>query len=151
MERQIILSESELSALIQKEINKTAKAQQKTLFSQVSVDKQDFLSENSQHEVSNIKFYICNFNGEKIRISRLDGPYSPLSQMNEIGESTHQDIRSDTVHELIRKLTLAIYGVRKNKDMQPRDYQRAVEEYKTFANLYFMFYKQRLSELDELS
>lgn len=149
MEKQVVLSESELGELIQKEVNKAMRNNQKTLFSAVSVNRQTFLLENARHEASRISYHVLNCIGEPIWVAKLDGPYASNEFANEIGEPTHENIRADVVHDLLRKLSLAVYGVKRNKDLQPSEQKNAVENYKDFANLYLELYRHRLNELDK--
>lgn len=149
MEKKIVLSESELGDLIQQEVNKAMRGNQKTLFSPVSITKQTFLSENARHKVSQISYHVLNCIDEPMWVAKLDGPYASNDFANEIGEPTHESIRADIVHDLLRKLSLAVYGVKRNKDLQPSEQKKAVENYKDFANLYLELYRHRLNELDK--
>ena len=149
MEKQIVLSESELGELIQREVDRAMADNQKTLFSPVSINKQTFLRENGRHKFSQVSYHMLNCFNKPMWVTRLEGPYASDDVDNAIGEATHSNLRADEVHNLLRKLSLSVYGVKRNKDLQPNEQKQAVESYKDFANLYLDLYRHRLNELDK--
>lgn len=149
MEKQIVLSESELGELIQREVNKAMVGSQKTLFSPVSINKQTFINENERHKFSQISYHILSCYNEPMWLTKLEGPYASNDFTNAVGEATHSNLRANEVHELLRKLALSVYGVKRNKDLKPNERKAAVENYRDFANIYFKFYRHRLNELDK--
>lgn len=51
------------------------------------------------------------------------------------------------IRDLIRKLSLAVYGVRNNKDMNKKDFEQAKEFYLKTKNLFLTEYIDRLEKI----
>lgn len=56
-----------------------------------------------------------------------------------------------SIHDLMRKLSLAVYGVRNNKDMNKKDFEQAKEFYLKIKNLFLTEYGNRLEKNTERS
>ena len=119
------------------------------LFNEVSLDREDLLSINKNHKISNVSYRITNSVGHPIWVRELNTIFSEEKNKNELGEPTHDsDIWASEIHDLIRKLTLSIFGVKKNKDLKKSDYEQAQSAYNHIKDLVLVEYDHRLTNIE---
>ena len=116
----------------------------KLLFENTSIRPADIRNINEKFEVSKVNnLNICggttfsknqNFNYEQSfdrKVLRDHGPYSK------------------EIHDLIRKLTLAVMGEKLNKNVSYEDWNEARSDYVKFKQLFLKLYEDRLSKVGD--
>ncbi|ENJ4016272.1 hypothetical protein AB1D36_002339, partial [Staphylococcus pseudintermedius] len=110
-----------------------------SIFSEVRLDEVDIA--NINEDFSFTKFIKTPFRGRH---------YKPLAlRKYPFGgnEYFNGKVNDDHIHDFIRKLTLAVFGVTRNSDLSEREYEEAVDIYKHFKTMYKHQYTKRLSKL----
>lgn len=139
---QITLTKEELKEILAKEVRQALgkkPIKQFSIFSEVRLDEVDIA--NINEDFSFTKFIKTPFRGRH---------YKPLAlRKYPFGgnEYFNGKVNDDHIHDFIRKLTLAVFGVTRNSDLSEREYEEAVDIYKHFKTMYKHQYTKRLSKL----
>ena len=140
---QITLTKNELIEIVEREVSKRLDSNKTikpiSIFSEVRLKEDDIKDVNES-------FAIANF----IKPQYRGHHYKPLAlKRYHCGANDYfnGNIYDDQIHDHIRKLTLAIFGVTKNSDLQEREYGEAIKFYRNIKDMYLYLYKKRLSKL----
>ncbi|MDS3920123.1 hypothetical protein [Staphylococcus epidermidis] len=140
---QITLTKQELVEIVEREVSKRLDGVKPmkpiSIFSDVRLNEDDIKNINE-------KFKFTNFIQKPYRGHH----YKPLAlkKYHHGGNDYFNgNIYDDQIHDHIRKLTLAIFGVTKNSDLQEREYGEAIKFYRNIKDMYLYLYKKRLSKL----
>ncbi|MBA8772080.1 hypothetical protein [Staphylococcus coagulans] len=140
---QITLTKEELKEIIAKEVREAIRGKNPissgSIFSEVKLDEDDITNINEEFDFT--KFIKTPFRGRH---------YKPLAlQKYPCGgnEYFNGKVHDDYIHDHIRKLTLAVFGVTKNSDLKEKEFEEAVKIYQQFKGSYLYLYKKRLSKL----
>lgn len=120
------------------------------MFTEVSVRHHDIFKINQSYDFSNVEYHQTNVNGAPIRVVQLSEVYSEMQLKNELGEPTHKSgITSNDIHDLLRKLTLSVFGKKKNSELIHDEYDMAIDFYNQLKESWLLFYNLRLSQIQE--
>lgn len=140
---QITLTKQELIEIVEREVSKRLDGVKPmkpiSIFTDVRLNEDDI-------KYINEKFKFTNF----IQTPYRGHHYRPiaLKKYHRGGNNYFNgNIHDDQIHDHIRKLTLAIFGVTKNSDLQEREYGEAIKFYRNIKDMYLYLYKKRLSKL----
>lgn len=140
---QITLTKNELIEIVEREVSKRLDSKKiikpMSIFTDVRLNEDDIKGINE-------KFKFTNF----IQRPYRGHHYKPLAlKKYPCGGNDYfnGNIYDDQIHDHIRKLTLAIFGVTKNSDLQEREYGEAIKFYRNIKDMYLYLYKKRLSKL----
>ncbi|MCG1192868.1 hypothetical protein K4S50_03345 [Staphylococcus epidermidis] len=140
---QITLTKNELIEIVEREVSK--RLDSKKIIKPMSIFTDVRLNEDDIKDI-NEKFKFTNF----IQRPYRGHHYKPLAlKKYPCGGNDYfnGNIYDDQIHDHIRKLTLAIFGVTKNSDLQEREYGEAIKFYRNIKDMYLYLYKKRLSKL----
>lgn len=56
-------------------------------------------------------------------------------------------LTESTIHESLKKITLNVFGVTKNKDLMQEQLPRVQEVYRTFKEVFLYLYEERVSKI----
>ncbi|EGQ1685687.1 hypothetical protein [Staphylococcus pseudintermedius] len=139
---QITLTKEELKEIVAKEVRQALgkkPIKQFSIFSEVRLDEVDIA--NINEDFSFTKFIKTPFRGRH---------YKPLAiRKYPFGgnEYFNGKVNDDHIHDFIRKLTLAVFGVTRNSDLSKSEYEEAAELYEKIKSFYLHQYTKRLSKL----
>ncbi|ARM67828.1 hypothetical protein WL278_07745 [Staphylococcus caprae] len=140
---QITLTKQELAEIVQQEISKRLDGvrpiKPMSIFSDVRLQEDDIRNVNEK-----IKFT------KLIKTPYRGSHYKPLSLKKfPCGGNDYFNgkVCDDHIHDHIRKLTLAVFGVTKNSDLSEEEFKDAVLYYQYFKDMYLDLYKRRISKL----
>ncbi|MCH4321409.1 hypothetical protein MKS50_00340 [Staphylococcus haemolyticus] len=140
---QITLTKQELIEIVEREVSKRLDGVKPmkpiSIFTDVRLNEDDIKNINEKFKFTNI-----------IQTPYRGYHYKPLAlKKYPCGENDYfnGNIYDDQIHDHIRKLTLAIFGVTKNSDLQEREYGEAIDFYRNIKDMYLYLYKKRLSKL----
>lgn len=140
---QITLTKQELIEIVEREVSKRLDGVKTmkpiSIFTDVRLNEDDIKNINEKFKFTNIiqTPYRCHH-------------YKPLAlKRYHCGANDYFNgkVHDDQIHDHIRKLTLAIFGVTKNSDLQEREYGEAIKFYRNIKDMYLYLYKKRLSKL----
>ncbi|GGA93514.1 hypothetical phage-related protein [Staphylococcus muscae] len=77
----------------------------------------------------------------------LDYPLSLKKYERYLDHYEHNKGYVNDIHDLIRKLTLSIFGVTLNSDLSEDEYEEAATMYRNLKKYYLYLYEQRMSKL----
>lgn len=140
---QITLTKQELIEIVEREVSKRLDGVKPikpiSIFSDVRLNEDDIKDINEKFKFTNI--IQTPYRGHYYRpLSLKKYPWGGNDYFN-------GNIHDDQIHDHIRKLTLAIFGVTKNSDLQEREYGEAIKFYRNIKDMYLYLYKKRLSKL----
>lgn len=140
---QITLTKQELIEIVEREVSKRLDGVKPmkpiSIFTDVRLNEDDIKNINEKFKFTNI-----------IQTPYRGYHYKPLAlKKYPCGGKDYfnGNIYDDQIHDHIRKLTLAIFGVTKNSDLQEREYGEAIDFYRNIKDMYLYLYKKRLSKL----
>ncbi|WP_203267732.1 hypothetical protein [Staphylococcus epidermidis] len=140
---QITLTKQELIEIVEREVSKRLDGVKSmkpiSIFTDVRLNEDDIKNINEKFKFTNI-----------IQTPYRGHHYRPLTlKKYPCGGNDYfnGNIHDNQIHDHIRKLTLAIFGVTKNSDLQKREYGEAIKFYRNIKNMYLYLYKKRLSNL----
>ncbi|MDK8175343.1 hypothetical protein HMPREF3031_06300 [Staphylococcus sp. HMSC072B07] len=140
---QITLTKQELIEIVEREVSKRLDGKKTikpiSIFSEVRIEEDDIANINEDFNFT--KFIKPPYRGHH---------YKPLAlKKYPIGnnERFNGKVYDDQIHDLIRKLTLAVFGVSRNSDLSEREFEEAVKIYRYFKDMYLHLYQKRLSNL----
>lgn len=140
---QITLTKQELIEIVEREVSKRLDGVKPikpiSIFSDVRLNEDDIKNINEKFKFTNI-----------IQTPYRGYHYRPLALKkypHGVKDYFNGNIHDDQIHDHIRKLTLAIFGVTKNSDLQEREYSEAIKFYRNIKDMYLYLYKKRLSKL----
>lgn len=89
---------------------------------------------------------------EKLKVSRSVNPvrfiFKEVPRVNDItGDVDYHNFAEHEIHNALRLLTLRIFGVTKNNELEHHDIKLAQEFYTNFKNLFLESYDKQLEEL----
>lgn len=99
---------------------------------------------------------------EAILMNKADGwytythPFVFLSNINKVykknsfGRKRFKTVSHVDIHDSLRKMTLAAFGVKLNNEINERDYPEAELAYEEFKALFFEIYERRLKKASGL-
>lgn len=119
--------------------NKTGIASTHLIFSEVRIEEDDITNINEDFNFT--KFIKPPFRGHH---------YRPLAlKKYPMGNNKHFNgkVYDDQIHDLIRKLSLAVFGISRNSDLSESEFEDVVKVYRYFKDMYLHLYKKRLSKL----
>ena len=120
----------------------------RTLYSDVAIRPIDLVRINEKIDIANIQYHQLNVVDEPIGTRKLDSIYSILKNKNAIGENTHDSgISATDLHELFRKLSLNVYGVTKNRDLDKSNTIDSQETYLKFKEIFFFNFEKKFKGL----
>lgn len=139
----ITLTKQELIEIVEREVSKRLDGVKPmkpiSIFTDVRLNEDDIKNINEKFKFTNI-----------IQTPYRGYHYKPLAlKKYPCGGNDYfnGNIYADQIHDHIRKLTLAIFGVTKNSDLQEREYGEAIKFYRNIKDMYLYLYKKRLSKL----
>ncbi|MCG2287508.1 hypothetical protein K4R32_05085 [Staphylococcus epidermidis] len=139
----ITLTKQELIEIVEREVSKRLDGVKPmkpiSIFTDVRLNEDDIKNINEKFKFTNI-----------IQTPYRGYHYKPLAlKKYPCGGNDYfnGNIYADQIHDYIRKLTLAIFGVTKNSDLQEREYGEAIKFYRNIKDMYLYLYKKRLSKL----
>lgn len=141
---QITLTKQELIEIVEREVNKKLDGAKSiaplSIFSSVKIQEDEIAMINEKFKFT--KFIKTPYRGRH---------YKPIS-LNKYSrggrnEFVNGKVYNDHIHDHIRKLTLAVFGVSKNSDLSESEFEEAVGVYKFFKDMYLHLYEKRLSRL----
>lgn len=140
---QITLTKQELIEIVEREVSKRLDGVKTmkpiSIFTDVRLNEDDIKNINEKFKFTNI-----------IQTPYRGHHYKPLAlKRYHCGANDYFNgkVHDDQIHDHIRKLTLAIFGVTKNSDLQEREYGEAIKFYRNIKDMYLYLYKKRLSKL----
>lgn len=140
---QITLTKQELIEIVEREVSKRLDGVKSmkpiSIFTDVRLNEDDIKDINEKFKFTNI-----------IQTPYRGHHYRPLALKKYPRGGNNYfngNIHDDQIHDHIRKLTLAIFGVTKNSDLQEREYGEAIKFYRNIKDMYLYLYKKRLSKL----
>jgi len=140
---QITLTKQELIEIVEREVSKKLDGVKSmkpiSIFTDVRLNEDDIKNINEKFKFTNI-----------IQTPYRGHHYRPLAlKKYPCGGNDYfnGNIHDNQIHDHIRKLTLAIFGVTKNSDLQEREYGEAIKFYRNIKDMYLYLYKKRLSKL----
>lgn len=140
---QIALTKEELKEIIAREVREAIKGKKpitsSSIFNEVRIDEVDIANINKDFNFT--KFIETPFRGYHYR------PLALRKYPCGGNEYFNGKVYDDHIHDFIRKLTLAVFGVTRNSDLSEREYEEAVDIYRRFKNMYKHQYTKRLSKL----
>lgn len=140
---QITLTKNELIEIVEREVSK--RLDSKKIIKPMSIFSEVRLKEDDIKDV-NESFGITNF----IKPPYRGHHYKPLAlKKYHCGANDYFNgkVYDDEIHDHIRKLTLAIFGVSRNSDLKQKEYEEAIKFYRNIKDMYLHLYKKRLSKL----
>lgn len=142
----ITISIHDFRSIIAEEVRKTlqsnvSKNNPRYLFT--GINNHSLVDINKKYQISNKEEWVNNTSGEKLWLHENDG----ILNIREFRESNFNNSSRD-LHEQIRMLTLMIFGVRKNNDLDIKEYVEAQETYRKINDLAHELYEERLKNLD---
>ncbi|MDK9865953.1 hypothetical protein ACP3TM_11705 [Staphylococcus sp. IPLA37010] len=140
---QITLTKLELEHIIERAINK--KLNEPNVVRPVSIFSEVKIQENEIAKV-NERFSFIEFINKPYR-GRHFKPLALRKFNCGGGDYFNGKVHDDHIHDHMRKLTLSLFGVSKNSDLNEEDYEQASEMYKYFKDLYLHLYNKRISKL----
>lgn len=151
----ITMTMDDFRQLVKEEVSKELATIEKPVlprrlfFSDVSIEPKDISSVNKRFPISDISYHRLNVANRPFMETHLDHVYSEKENRNAIGEATHaSEIYTFELHDLIRKLTLSVFGEKRNKDIDPQFYDLAKNYYARTKELWLDMYAERLSVLE---
>ncbi|KXA47481.1 MULTISPECIES: hypothetical protein [Staphylococcus] len=144
---QITLTKQELIEIVEREVSKRLDGKKTikpiSIFNEVRITEDDIANINEDFNFT--KFIKPPYRGRH---------YRPLALKKYLCDSNNYfhkyfngKVNDDNIHELIRKLTLAVFGVSRNSDLSEREFEEAAKIYRYFKDMYLHLYKKRLSNL----
>ncbi|AAX91294.1 anti-repressor Ant [Staphylococcus phage 37] len=140
---QITLTKQELIEIVEREVSKRLDGKKTikpiSIFSEVRIEEDDITKINEDFNFT--KFIKPPFRGHH---------YRPLAlKKYPMGNNKHFNgkVYDDQIHDLIRKLSLAVFGISKNSDLSESEFEDVVKVYRYFKDMYLHLYKKRLSKL----
>ena len=140
---QITLTKHELIEIVEREVSKRLDSNKTikpiSIFSEVRLKEDDIKDVNEN-------FAIANF----IKPPYRGHHYKPLAlKRYHCGANDYFNgkVHAEQIHDHIRKLTLAIFGVSRNSDLKQKEYEEAIKFYRNIKDMYLHLYKKRLSKL----
>lgn len=140
---QITLTKQELIEIVEREVSKRLDSKKTikpiSIFSEVRIEEDDIANINEDFNFT--KFIKPPFRGHH---------YRPLAlKKYPMGNNKHFNgkVYDDQIHDLIRKLSLAVFGISKNSDLSESEFEDVVKVYRYFKDMYLHLYKKRLSKL----
>lgn len=140
---QITLTKQELIEIVEREVNKKISGVKKvtpvSIFSDIRLHERDIAETNETFPFT-----------KSIRTPYRGRHFQPLSlNKHHAGNNGYRNgkIHDDQIHDHIRKLTLAVFGVSRNSELNDREIEDARNFYNTFKDMYLHLYKKRLSKL----
>ncbi|WP_412521288.1 hypothetical protein [Staphylococcus simulans] len=140
---QITLTKQELIEIVEREVSKRLDGKKTikpiSIFSEVRIEEDDITNINEDFNFT--KFIKPPFRGHH---------YRPLAlKKYPMGNNKHFNgkVYDDQIHDLIRKLSLAVFGISKNSDLSESEFEDVVKVYRYFKDMYLHLYKKRLSKL----
>ncbi|MFW3549819.1 hypothetical protein ACN9UP_12505 [Staphylococcus caprae] len=140
---QITLTKQELIEIVEREVSKRLDSNKTikpiSIFSEVRLKEDDIKDVNES-------FAIANF----IKPPYRGHHYKPLAlKRYHCGANDYFNgkVHAEQIHDHIRKLTLAVFGVTKNSDLSEEEFKDAVLYYQYFKDMYLDLYKRRISKL----
>ncbi|WP_330988703.1 hypothetical protein [Staphylococcus pseudintermedius] len=140
---QITLTKQELIEIVEREVSKRLDGKKPikpfSIFSEVRIEEDDIANINEDFNFT--KFIKPPYRGRH---------YKPLAlKKYPCGGDDYFNgkVHDDQIHHLIRKLTLAVFGVSRNSDLSEREFEEAVDIYRHFKTMYKHQYTKRLSKL----
>ncbi|MGZ9532580.1 hypothetical protein ACXXHR_08515 [Staphylococcus epidermidis] len=140
---QITLTKNELIEIVEREVSK--RLDSKKIIKPMSIFSEVRLKEDDIKDV-NESFGITNF----IKPPYRGHHYKPLAlKRYHCGANDYFNgkVHDEQIHDHIRKLTLAIFGVSRNSDLKQKEYEEAIKFYRNIKDMYLHLYKKRLSKL----
>lgn len=139
----ITLTKEDLVRIVEQEVSKRLDGVKPikpiSIFSDVRLQEKDITDVNERFDFT--KCIKTPFRGRH---------YKPLSLKKYPcggNEYFNGKVYDDNIHDHIRKLTLAVFGVTKNSDLSEEEFNDAVLYYQYFKDMYLHLYKRRLSNL----
>ncbi|UEX89724.1 hypothetical protein [Staphylococcus ratti] len=140
---QITLTKQELIEIVEREVSKRLDGKKpinsNSIFNNVKIKAVDFEEINKEFD-----FTEHFFKGKSPNVSHS---ISLNKYQHGLGCYEHYKSYPCDVHDLIRKLTLSIFGVTLNSDLSEVEYSQAAKTYKAIKEFYLHLYKNRLSKL----
>lgn len=140
---QITLTKHELIEIVEREVSKRLDSNKilkpMSIFSDVRLKEDDIKNVNESFEITN--FIAPPYRGHH---------YKPLAlKKHHCGGNDYFNgkVHDEQIHDHIRKLTLAIFGVSRNSDLKQKEYEEAIKFYRNIKDMYLHLYKKRLSKL----
>ncbi|PTJ91677.1 hypothetical protein [Staphylococcus simulans] len=140
---QITLTKQELIEIVEREVSKRLDGKKTikpiSIFSEVRIEEDDITNINEDFNFT--KFIKPPFRGHH---------YRPLAlKKYPMGNNKHFNgkVYDDQIHDLIRKLSLAVFGISRNSDLSESEFEDVVKVYRYFKDMYLHLYKKRLSKL----
>lgn len=140
---EITLTKQELIEIVEREVSKRLDGKKPikpfSIFTEVRIEEDDIANINEDFNFT--KFIKPPYRGRHYKPLALKKyPYGGDDYFN-------GKVYDDQIHDLIRKLTLAVFGVSRNSDLSEREFEEAAKVYRYFKNMYLHLYKKRLSNL----
>lgn len=144
MNEQITLTKEDLLRIVQEEVNKrlspTKEVKPGQIFVDVKIEDDNFEFINSQYE--------CTDGATKLYRGAQGLPLS-LKRYAHGFESLNYKVHTDRIHDHLRGLTLSIFGVTLNRDLERSEYEQAAKFYEELKEVYLGLYERRLSTLSK--
>lgn len=144
MNEQITLTKEDLLRIVQEEVNKrlspTKEITSGQIFKDLSISDDDFEFINSQYE--------CTDGATKLFRGIQGAPLS-LKRYAHGWESFNYKAHTSGIHDHLRGLTLSIFGVTLNRDLDRSEYEQAAKSYEELKEVYLALYERRLSTLSK--
>lgn len=140
---QITLTKQELIEIVEREVSKRLDGKKTikpiSIFNEVRITEDDIANINEDFNFT--KFIKPPYRGRH---------YRPLAlKKYPMGNNKHFNgkVYDDQIHDLIRKLSLAVFGISRNSDLSESEFEDVVKVYRYFKDMYLHLYKKRLSKL----
>lgn len=144
MNEKITLTKEDLLRIVQEEVNKrlspTKVISSGQIFTDVRISDDNFEFINSQYECTD---------GATQLFRGIQGAPLSLKRYPCGFEQLNYKAHTDGIHDHLRGLTLSIFGVTLNRDLDRSEYEQAAKFYEELKEVYLGLYERRLSTLSK--